>query len=280
MKKLLTIILVLIILVAGGVGGGMYWFGMGLETSYQQALKQTGIRTGMILKSSGFTKSFIASQANTLVMIPGVHATATIKQAISPGPIAITNIIAGKLDYNPIKYLASGTIKINAKKTLTANDKKIIGRLPLAKINVRSDLLSGGNIISITVPAFRGKVDGTNMSWPQTTFKFEANDQWGSIKLVSGNANLKLPARVVENLIRLRIHLDIEELKSRRKLSPAEIKKLSPAASRIAVANALPGYIERYGIRNVLDNAKSSNQPLTVIFRPGQIKVGGVTLPR
>lgn len=280
MKKLLTIILVLIILVAGGVGGGMYWFGMELESSYNQATRQTGKQTGLILKNSGFTKGFMASTANTIVMLPGVHATAMISQQISPGPIAIAKIIAGELDYNPVKYLSSGTIKINGKKGLGSAEKRLIKKLPPAQISVRSDLLSGTNTISIVIPSFKGKIDGTSISWPKTRFKFETDDQWNSIKLISGTANMKLPSRVIENIIRLRIHLDIEELKSKRKLSPSEIKKLSPAASRLAVDNALPGYIKRYGIRNVLDNAISNNQPVTVSFRPGQIKVGGVTLPR
>lgn len=280
MKKLITIIFVLILLVAGGIGGGTYWFGMGLEASYQQALTQTGNQTGLILKSTSFNKGLLASRATTLIMLPGAHVTAMADQDISPGPIAIQKILAGELDFNPVKFVSNGTLKFSAKKELAPEDKKLIARLPVSTIQARSDLLSGTNMVSISVPSFKGKLDSTNMSWPAAKFVFESNEQWNPVRLVGGTTNMKLPARVVESLIRLRIHLDIEELKARRKLSPAEIKKLSPAAARIAVDNALPGYIDRYGIKDVLDNARNTAQPITVSFRPGQIKVGGVTLPR
>lgn len=280
MKKLLTIIFVLIILIAGGIGGGMYWFGMGLESSYRLALKQTGDLSGLILQGIGFDKNFLGADAQTLVMLPGLHVTGVVQQHITPGPIALSKLMAGQLDFNPVKYIADGTIKLNAKKGLASADRALIARLPTAALAVRSGLLTEKNTILITVPAFKGKTEGTSISWPQSEFLFETNENWSPIRLVSGSLNAKLPAGVVENLIRLRIHLDIEELKKRRKLSPAEVKQLSPAAVRISVANALPGYIERYGIKDVLDNAKNHGQPVNVSFRPGQIKVGGVTLPQ
>ena len=280
MKKLITILFVLILLVAGAIGGGTYWLGMGVEPSYQQALNQTGDQSGLILKSASFDQGLLASRATTLVMLPGAHVTAMLDQEISPGPIAIQKFLAGEPDFNPVKYVSSGSIKLSAKKELSTEARKLIGRFPVAALNARSDLLSGKNTVSISVPSFKGTLNDTNMSWPTAEFVFEANEHWNPIQLVSGTTNMKLPAEVVENLIRLRIHLDIEDLKSRRKLSPTEIKKLSPTAARIAVENALPGYIDRYGIKDVLDNARNTAQPITVSFRPGQIKVGGVTLPR
>lgn len=280
MKTLFKIIFLLILLAAGSIAGGTYWFGMGLESGYQQALTQTGKQTGIILKSVSFDKGLLVSKATTLMMLPGVHVTATADQEISPGPVAIQKIMAGELDFNPVKFVSNGALKFNAKKEIAPADRKVIARLPVSTIQTRSDLLSGKNTISISVPPFKGTLDDTNMSWPATEFVFESGDNWDPIYLTSGTTNMKLPARVIENLIRLQIHLDIEELKARSKLSPAEIKKLSPAAARIAVENALPGYIDRYGIKDVLDNARNTAQPLTVSFRPGQIKVGGVTLPR
>jgi hypothetical protein len=280
MKKILTILFVLIILVAGGVAGGMYWFGMNLESTYRQALNQSGSQSGLILHSTSFSKSFMASDANALAMLPGLNVTAAIHQKIYPGPLALPKLLAGQLEYNPVKFTSMGTIKLNAKKELTGPARGVIARLPAAKLDISSELLSDRTRILVTIPAYKGKFEGTPISWPQTVFIVETNDRWNPIRLVNGSFNAKLPASVVENLIRLRIHLDIEALKTRRKLSPAEIKKLSPAAVKIAVANAFPGYIERYGIGNVLQNAKKTNKPINVIYRSGQIKIGGVMLPR
>ena len=280
MKKILTILFVLIILVVGGVAGGMYWFGMNLESTYRQALNQAGSQSGLILHSTSFNKTFISSDASALAMLPGLNVTAAIDQKIFPGPLALPQLLAGQLEYNLVKYTSMGTIKLNAKKELTGPARGVIARLPAAKLDISSDLLSDRSRILITVPAFKGKFEGTPMSWPQTVFVIETNDRWNPIRLVNGSFNAKLPASVVESLIRARINLDIEGLKSQRKLSPSEIKKLSPAAVKIAVANAFPGYIDRYGIRNVLDNAKKNNQPVNVIFRAGQLRIGGVMLPR
>lgn len=280
MKKILTILLVLIILVAGGVAGGMYWFGMSLEPTYRAALNQASRQSGFLIHSTSFNQSFIVSDANALAMLPGVDVTAAINQKIYPGPLATPKLLAGKLEYKPVKYTAFGTIKLNAKKGLTGPARGVIARLPAAKLDVSSDLLSDKSRMLITIPAFKGKFEGTPISWPETFFIFQSNDNWSSIQLANGSLSAKLPASAIESLIRLKIHLDIEALKTRRKLSPAEIKKLSPAAVRIAVANAFPGYIERYGIQNVLDNARKKNQAITVSYRAGQIKIGGVMLPR
>lgn len=280
MKKILTILIVLIILVAGGVAGGMYWFGMSLESSYRQALNQAGNQSGLILHSTSFNNSFMASDANALAMLPGLNVTAAIHQKIYPGPLALPKLLAGQLEFNPVKYTAMGSIKLNAKKELTGPARGVIARLPAAKLDVSSELLSDRTRVLVTVPAYKGKFEGTPISWPQTVFIIETNDRWNPIRLVNGSFNARLPASVVESLVRLRIHLDIEGLKTRRKLSPAEIKKLSPAAVKIAVTNAFPGYIERYGIGNVLENAKKTNQPINVSYRAGQIKVGGIMLPR
>jgi hypothetical protein len=280
MKKILTILLVLIILVAGGVAGGMYWFGMSVESTYRAALNQAGRQSGLLIHSTSFNKSFMASDAKALAMLPGVNVTAAINQKIYPGPLALPKLLAGKLEYNPVKYTSIGTIKLSAKKGLTGPARGVIARLPAAKLDVSSDLLSNKNRILITLPPFKGKFEGTPISWPETIFIFQSTDNWSPIRLANGSMSAKLPASVIESLIRLKIHLDIEALKTRRKLSPAEIKKLSPAAVRIAVANAFPGYIERYGIQNVLDNAKKTNQPINVSYRAGQIKIGGVMLPR
>ena len=280
MKKILTILLVLIILVVGGVAGGMYWFGMNLESTYRQALKQASTQSGLLLHSTSFKQSFINSDAGALAMLPGVNVTAAINQKIYPGPLALPNLLAGQVEINPVKYSALGTIKLNAKKSLTGPARQVVARIPAVKLDVSSDLLSEKNRILLTIPAYHGKFEGTPISWPQTVFILETNDRWNPIRLVNGAFSAKLPASVVENLVRLRIHLDIEALKAHRKLSPAEIKKLSPGAVRIAVANAFPGYIDRYGIRNVLDNARKSNQPINVSYRAGQLKVGGILLPR
>jgi len=280
MKKILTILFVLIILVVGGVAGGMYWFGMNLESTYRQALNQAGSQSGLILHSTSFNKTFVSSDASALAMLPGLNVTAAIDQKIFPGPLALPKLLAGQLEYNPVKYTSMGTIKLNAKKELTGPARGVIARLPAAKLDVSSDLLSERSRVLITVPAFKGKFEGTPMSWPETVFVIETNDRWNPIRLVNGSFNAKLPASVIESLIRARINLDIEGLKSQRKLSPAEIKKLSPAAVKIAVANAFPGYIDRYGIRNVLDNAKKNSQPVNVVYRAGQLKIGGVMLPR
>lgn len=267
-------------LVAGGVAGGMYWFGMNLESTYRQALNQAGSQSGLILHSTSFNKSFVASDANALAMLPGLNITAAINQKIYPGPLALPKLLAGQLEFSPVKYTAMGTIKLNPKKELTGPARGVVARLPAAKLQISSSLLSDKSRVLITVPPFKGTLEGTPISWPETVFVIETNDSWNPIRLVNGSMNARLPASVVENLIRLRIHLDIEALKAHRKLSPAEIKKLSPAAVKIAVANAYPGYIERYGIGNVLDNARKNNQPLNVSYRAGQLRIGGVTLPR
>jgi len=278
MKKILMALLVLIILVAGGIAGGMYWFGQTLESGYQQALQQVGNQSGMIMKSTGFTPGFMSSQANALVMIPGANVTANADHEISPGPINIAGLLAGDIDFNPIKYVARSTVKLVPKKELSPENRKLVASLPAVVVNSRADLLNGGTRADITIPAYKGTVDGTAMSWPQMEFQVEGDDNWGSLRLVSGSAAMKLPAEVVENMIRIRIQLDIENLKTQRKLSPQEAKQLSPAAVRLAVENALPGYINRYGIKEVLTAAKNGKQPVSVSYRPGQLKVGGVTL--
>lgn len=278
MKKIFVALLVLIILVAGGVAGGMYWFGQSLESGYQQALQQVGNQSGMILKSTGFTPGFMASRANTLVMIPGASVTANAEHEIAPGPVNVGGLLAGEIDPNPVKYVARSTIKFLPKKELSAEHKKIVAGLPPIVIVSRANLLDGGTNASITAPAYKGTVDGTAMNWPQMEFRFEGDDLWGSMRLVSGSATMNLPAEVIEDLIRVRIQLDIENLKKQRKLSPQEAKQLSPAAVKLAVENALPGYISRYGIKEMLAAAKSSKQPVAVSYRPGQLKVGGVTI--
>jgi hypothetical protein len=278
MKKILVALLVLILLVAGGIAGGMYWFGQALESGYQQALQQVGNQSGMILKSTGFTSGFMASQANTLVMIPGANVTGTADHEIAPGPVNLGGLLAGDIDLNPAKYVARTTVKLLPKKELSAEDKKVIASLPAAVIVSRANLLDGGTRANITVPSYKGTVDGTAMNWPQMEFSFEGDDVWGSLRLVSGSAAMKLPAAVVEDLIRVRIQLDIENLKTQRKLSPQEAKQLSPAAVKLAVENALPGYIVRYGIKEILAASRNSKQPISVSYRPGQLKVGGVTI--
>lgn len=284
MKTLLKIFFLLILLIVGGLAGGTYWFGKNLEQDMQQALAQSTSQGGVILKSSSFNPGLLESQAQIMAMVPGVNMTGMIDQRIVPGPIPLANLLSGQVDlatqFQPVKFVSGGTLKLHPKKGLDGDDANLVKKLAAANIDVRSDLVSNKNTITIILPAFKGKMDGVLMSWPQTEFRFETNDRWSPIYLVGGTGTMKLPARMVENLIRLRIHLDIEQLKTNRKLKPAEIKKLSPAAVRISVANALPGYIERYGIRDVLNNARSQNRPITISFRPGQIKVGGVTLPR
>lgn len=287
MKTLLKIFFLLILLIVGGLAGGTYWFGKNLEQDLQRALAQASSQGGAILKSSSFNAGLLESQAQIMAMVPGVNMTGMIDQRIVPGPIPLANLISGQVNLDnlagelqPVKYVSNGTLKLQAKKNLGSDDAALVKKLAAANISVRSDLVSNKNTITITLPAFKGRMDGVLMSWPETEFKLETNEQWSPIYLVGGTGTMKLPARMVENLVRLRIHLDIEQLKTSRKLKPAEAKKLSPAAVRISVANALPGYIERYGIRDVLNNAASRNQPVTISFRPGQIKVGGVTLPK
>lgn len=278
MKKILVALLVLIILVAGGVAGGMYWFGQSLESSYQQALQQVGGQSGMILKSTGFTPGFVSSQAKTLVMIPGADVTADAEHEIAPGPINITGLLAGNIDFNPIKYAAVSKIRLTPKKELSVDGKKAVATLPATTVKSLLGLMNSGISADITVPAYKGSLGGTVMTWPQMEFRVEGDESWGSLHLVSGSAALKLPAEVVENLIRVRIQLDIEDLKKLRKLSPQEAKQLSPAAVKLAVENALPGYVSRYGIKEVLAAAKNGKQPVSVSYRPGQLKIGGITI--
>jgi len=280
MKTLIKLIFALIFLVIAAVAGGTYWFGMGLEQRHQDVVNLASSQTGLIIKSTGFSKGLIDSSAMSMAMLPGVHIIANIEQKVFPGPLPLASLMNGQIDYEPVYFMSSGTIKLNGKKELKPEDRAFVNRLPAASLSLRSGLYPEKYTMSVGIPSFKGKIDDTDISWPQTEFRFETNSQWNPVRLVSGAATMKLPASVVEDLIRLQIHLDIENLKATRKLTRQEIKGLSPAAVRISVENALPGYIERYGIRNVLENARSSKKSINVSFRPGQIKVGGVILPR
>jgi len=280
MKTLIKLIFALIFLVIAAVAGGTYWFGMGLEQRHQDVVNLASSQTGLIIKSTGFSKGLIDSSAMSMAMLPGVHIIANIEQKVFPGPLPLASLMNGQIDYEPVYFMSSGTIKLNGKKELKPEDRAFVNRLPAASLSLRSGLYPEKYTMSVGIPSFKGKIDDTDISWPQTEFRFETNSQWNPVRLVSGAATMKLPASVVEDLIRLQIHLDIENLKATRKLTRQEIRGLSPAAVRISVENALPGYIERYGIRNVLENARSSKKSINVSFRPGQIKVGGVILPR
>jgi len=108
-KKLFPVLFILLLLVLAMVATLPFWFGMEVEKTYNNGIRQFSGR-GIALTSVNYRRGWFISSAETTIVFPGLPFTFSAAHRISHGPFALDRILSGEYQFKPVQAVIKSQV--------------------------------------------------------------------------------------------------------------------------------------------------------------------------
>ncbi|MFQ6021465.1 MAG: YdgA family protein [Acidiferrobacterales bacterium] len=164
MKKIVTILGMVLILLVVAAGAAPFWFGMQAENAYNSIVEQMAKNGSTTVRTKHYERGWLRSTAETVVTLPGLPVDVSLTHDIAHGPLALDRLMQGQLELTPaVAFVSSRATLAPRKGAETLKD--LIKQLPPATADTVL-ALSGNAEMQINVPPSRRKSkDGGAINW-------------------------------------------------------------------------------------------------------------------
>jgi uncharacterized protein YdgA (DUF945 family) len=182
-KKIISIVVVLLILASGLWAGGTYWFGLETEKRYHALLQQASDAQFLKFTNQSYSRGFAASKAQTVMefQIPpsadgkDQSLKITLAHDITHGPFPLGKSSDGSLLLKPLMAIIETRVVVSPEFRSTL--EQLYGQIP--EIGSMRDYtlihLDGGGEENFTIPAFQhtfGKEEKFTVDWKGLFLQF------------------------------------------------------------------------------------------------------------
>ncbi len=113
MKRNGLIVAVVLGLPLALLGGGLpYWFGLEIEKAFRAQVESLGRSVGMTVASQRIERGWLATEAETVLCMPGLPFDIVMMHQISHGPLPLDRWLAGEITWKPLRALARSRIEL------------------------------------------------------------------------------------------------------------------------------------------------------------------------
>lgn len=179
MKRALTVIGIVILLLGLALAAAPYWLGMQTESAFNDAVKGAATQSGMPSKNFSFSRGWINSEAKNEFLLPTVPFVISATHQIEHGPLPLSQLLSGEVA--PALALIKTTLRLSPSADAPATISKMLKSLPPLKITTVLDL-SGNGTSKLEVTAASHKQDKTTISWAAGGGQMQFDRQWKKIK--------------------------------------------------------------------------------------------------
>lgn len=165
MKRILTALAIVLVLLLGAAAAAPFWFGMETEKHYQQMIQELAKNTGAAIDNRSYERGWLRSRAEAVIAWPGLPADLTVTHEIAHGPLALDKLLAGELSFAPANAFINSRATFSPSKGASEQEKTLARQLP--PVNAETVIsLTGDAEMDLTVPPAKkmGK-DGSGFNW-------------------------------------------------------------------------------------------------------------------
>ena len=179
MKRALTVIGIVILLLGLAGVAAPYWLGMKTESAFNDAIKGLATRSGMPSKNYSFSRGWLRSEAKNEFNLLSTPAVITATHRIEHGPLPLSQIMSGEIA--PALALIKTTLRLSATADASASLSESLNKLPPIRLTTILDL-SGNGSSKLQIDAATRKLGETTVSWQAGSGKMEFDRQWKKIR--------------------------------------------------------------------------------------------------
>ncbi len=165
MKKILTALAIVLVLILGAAAAAPFWFGMEAEKHYQQIVQELAKNTSVAIDSRSYERGWLSSRAEAVIAWPGLPADLTVSHDIAHGPLALDKLLGGDFSFAPAAAFISSRATFSPSKSASEQEKALARQLPpITAQTVVS--LTGDAEMELTAPPTKkmGK-EGAGFNW-------------------------------------------------------------------------------------------------------------------
>lgn len=114
MKRIATIIGIVLVLIVAAAAALPFWFGMETEKAYNNIVQE--LSSGTAISGQRYERGWLSSTAETTMAISGSPLTVSMVHRISHGPVAIDRILGGDFALTPAMAFVNSELRLVPKK--------------------------------------------------------------------------------------------------------------------------------------------------------------------
>ncbi len=151
MKKLFSVVIVLICLAGALFAGSTYWFGMRTEQQYLDTIQQASQAGYIQLTNESYNRGFFRSEARTVVSIPDL-ANLTLIHVIRHGPLPLCASPEGKCQLKPLLAIIETSVELSPETRVEL--KEVLDEFPdIVSLKSYTSLsLNGDGVTQLNIP--------------------------------------------------------------------------------------------------------------------------------
>lgn len=186
MKRIATIIGIVLVLIVAAAAALPFWFGMETEKAYNSIVQE--LSSGTAISSQRYDRGWLSSTAETTMALSGSPLTVSMVHRISHGPLPIDRILGGDFALTPAMAFVDSEVRLVPKKGSGAAWLTEFTRR-MAALNARTIVdLNGNAETTLELPPSR--------SQGKTGVAFSSRGLSGQIAFHEGGQRVNMELRV------------------------------------------------------------------------------------
>lgn len=178
MKRALTVISIVVLLLALALAAAPYWLGMQTESAFNDTVKGMVTRSGMPSTNYAFSRGWLKSEASHKMLLPTAPIIIDATHRIEHGPLPLSQLLSG--EFAPALALIKTTLRFTPSADAPAGLAESLKTLPPMETETVLDL-SGNGTSKFGITSATRKQGGTTIRWDTGEGQMQFDREWKKI---------------------------------------------------------------------------------------------------
>lgn len=180
MKRALTVIGIVILLLGLALAAAPYWLGMQTESAFNDAIKGMATRSGMPSKNFSFSRGWMSSEARNEFLLPTAPLVVNATHRIEHGPLPLSHLLSGEIA--PALALIKTSLRFSPSADAPAGLSATLKSLPPLELETVLDL-SGNGTSNLKIAAATRKRGKNTIRWAAGGGQMKFDRAWKKIEM-------------------------------------------------------------------------------------------------
>ncbi len=180
MKRALTVIGIVTLLLGLSFAAAPYWLGIQTESAFNDAVKGMAARSGLLSKNFSFSRGWMSSEARNEFLLPTTPLVISATHRIEHGPLPLSQLLSGEIA--PALALIKTTLRFSPSADAPASLSETLKSLPPLRLETVLDL-SGNGTSNLKIAAAIRKQDKTTIHWAAGGGQMNFDRAWKKINM-------------------------------------------------------------------------------------------------
>lgn len=178
MKRALTVVSIVVLLLVLAFAAAPFWLGMQTESAFNDAVKGMAARSGMPSTNFSFSRGWLNSEASNKILLPSASIVVNATHRIEHGPLPLSQLLSG--EFAPALALIKTTLRFTPSVDAPAGLAESLKALPPMETETVLDL-SGNGSSKFGITSASRKQGETTIRWETGEGRLQFDREWKKI---------------------------------------------------------------------------------------------------